>query len=82
MVISDIWSILAGPDADQVSGTHCTFVLHDAAASLDSLTGNCENPASRPPHFSSVRAEFTKLPEWKRLLCSRLFKLSFKFSLF
>ena len=24
MVIPDTWSILAGPDADQVSGTHCT----------------------------------------------------------
>ena len=25
MVISDTWSILAGPEADLVSGTHCTI---------------------------------------------------------
>ena len=24
MVISDIWSILAGPDVDHISWTHCT----------------------------------------------------------
>ena len=27
MVISDTWSILAGPDVDDVSGAQCTRVL-------------------------------------------------------
>ena len=27
MVIPDTWSILAGPEADLVSGIHCTFTL-------------------------------------------------------
>ena len=28
MVISDIWSILAGPNVDHISGTHCIWNLH------------------------------------------------------
>ena len=41
MVIPDIWSILAGPDVDHVSGTHCmyfSYLYHMELVVLDLTT--------------------------------------------
>ena len=41
MVILDIWSILAGPDVDHVSGTHCmyfSYLYHMELVVLDLTT--------------------------------------------
>ena len=51
-VISDIWSILAGPDVDHISGTQC--ILHTYTESCKII----------PAKFRELSLNFPKLADW------------------